>query len=189
MKRLSIVIAALCLFGTTAMADVVELSGIYKVSFDNGIIVPPSESDGCDAPYVVMEGTDICIDPYIATNELGLILHDDGQLDFSFHLSYFNGHSCGMSGRAQRNDTGWQYSETMPADMGACVLDIRIEDDSIILNSPEDADCRVMYCGARGHLHDVRFPLRGRTQEVATAARLSCIGDMTGMCEKAVQQQ
>ncbi len=189
MRRLIIILAVFFAFVPKAMADVVELSGIYTVQFDNGIIVPEAEADGCEAPHTTMEGTDMCIDPYLATNELGLILYDDSSLDFSFFLSYFNGHSCSMRGRATKSEEGWQYHEVLPADMGECILDIRIEDEDIVLNSPEDTDCRIYYCGMRGHLNYVRFPLVSRTQEAVSPERLDCIGDLEQGCEKAIQQQ
>lgn len=176
-------------FPFKALADVVELSGIYKVKFENGIIVPNTEDDLCEPPYVMMEGSDMCIEPFMATNTLGLILYNDSTLDFAFNLTFFNGHSCSMRGVGQKTDAGWQYRETLPEDFGECVLDITIDDQDIVLNSPEEADCRRFYCGARGHLHDIRFPILSKTDQAVSQHTLDCMGIVSDECKKAIQQQ
>ena len=79
-----------------------------------------------------------------------LALTAQGQdLAFDFALLFDRGHSCTMSGLAQRQaDGSYLYTEQIE-DVGTCRLIIQVQGEVVTLSDPEDT-CRAHYCGARG---------------------------------------
>ncbi|MEM6781954.1 MAG: hypothetical protein AAF569_08840 [Pseudomonadota bacterium] len=180
---------ALIGFCNPAKADVVNLNGLYETQHENAMIVPLDEGEKCEGPNRFLHDNGMCVEPFTSANHLGFLLNDDSSLDFLISLSFFNGHTCYMRKEAQKVENGWQYSETLPDNMGTCLLDITIEDQDIVVNTPEGSKCKNYYCGARGYLNDIRFPILSKVREISEKGSLDCIGVISDDCKGAIQPE
>lgn len=95
---------------------------------------------------------------YCVPDYLKLWIEQRGeQLEFGFHLTAGNGHSCGMDNAiGQRSGNGWT------AWMEDCELTIRQVGSEIVVNSSTSTACTRGYCGARAAIHHLSVPLTSR---------------------------
>jgi hypothetical protein len=87
------------------------------------------------------------------TDEIELTPIEHG-IQFSFHITAPNYHSCRMKGTAIKQAAHYEYREMVRG--GECVLKIFVTEDTVRL---EDAElvCRTVYCGERGGINGARF--------------------------------
>jgi hypothetical protein len=78
---------------------------------------------------------------------------EDG-IQFSFHITAPNYHTCRMKGTAIKKATHYEYREMIGG--SECVLNIFVADDNVRLEDGEKV-CRTVYCGARGGIDGARF--------------------------------
>ena len=161
-----------------------DISGIYIHSFESGVYAHNQEP--CEAPHRIAEGTaDYCYEPIEVSNALGLKSLENGEMQFAIRLVFFNWHSCSLRGVAQKDRDTWVYRDDRYHE--DCVLRIRHDENSILLNTDEGATCNA-YCGARGQFNDARFDLDTLVKKQVSLQDIDCIikeGDVeTEQCEK-----
>lgn len=160
------------------IACVQGLSGLYETEpRPNGIIVPVEEAECKAQGYSWDKEAAYCREEYESTDRLGLIERAEGKLGFSFQLSFFNGHSCTMSGEAAPGEQAGQFVYRDP-DYPDCVLSIVKTADSIELH--DNGTCQT-YCGARGVIEGAVFPLNSRAGDISEK-ELSCLAILDGSC-------
>lgn len=154
-----------------------SLTGIYQTTFENGLFVPASTP--CEAPYKIIDGH--CIEPYTATDTLGLFEEPNGDLSFAASLSFSNGHSCTINGTAKKSPDGWAFNGEQ-AQNGACKFLIKSNGGKITFDVAENADC-TYYCGARGTLDGAEFPASSKTNvTLKTKDDLTCVSSPEETC-------
>lgn len=154
-----------------------SLTGIYQTTFESGFV--SSDNNGCKPPLKMMDG--ICAEPYTATNTLGVFEKENGDLDFAANLSFFNGHSCTVSGAAKKDTDGWIFEGEEIAD-SKCKLLIKSNGKKIAFNIPENYICQD-YCGVRGSLSGAEFPLSSKKKySLKTENDLACISSIEEPC-------
>lgn len=162
MCRLSLVIA---LFLVTFPAFADDLSGLYTAKHMNEVLRTPDKDGKCVPPYYKNENISQCVKEINSTNYLALQKNEDGSLIFNSLIWFYNNHSCSPSGTAEKTETGWRFINTGDQEnhYERCEINITIEQNEIVLNALKDSPCRT-YCGARGNLSGIRFPLSSRRQ-------------------------
>lgn len=123
----------------TLPKDLSELEGMYWHNFKNGYY------------------ENLKTEEYEATDVLELVPYDKDSMYFRASLSFFNFHSCGISGIAERDEGRLTYYDTTYGN--GCVLHIVPTSSSITLNDPT-GQCRMMSCGARGGYGSEQFTPR-----------------------------
>lgn len=154
----------LLFFSIPFSAQAQDLSGLYEVENDNGIIVP-LEKEECNPPRFEYTDYDMCIEAITTQDELVLIENDDDTLSFSFVAWFFNGHSCNLSGNAIRKNNMWVYTDK--EEIG-CVLHIEKKDQSIALE--DNATCQA-FCGMRGSISGLTFPISAKVGDITPAIK------------------
>ena len=171
---------AVLLFPIAVHAE--SLTGYYEITKPSGIVVPDGEGEICDTE-LSMERT--CVQSIETKDVLGLKELEDGSLKFSSHLSFFNGHSCAISGIAKQDNSGWLFAENLPIGQNGedieCMFNISVQDEMIVLNGGNE--CRTYYCGMRGHLNNIKFPKSSKVREAISDHELKCIGIYSDECE------
>jgi hypothetical protein len=125
----------------TVPLDFSKLTGMYRYSFKNGFAGGNKDEE------------------YMATNILELVPYDKDSMYFRAKLSFFNGHTCGISGIAERDGARLTYYDT--TDGNGCVLHVVPTLTSITLDDPT-GQCRMMSCGARGGYGSENFSPKRR---------------------------
>ncbi|MBA1141902.1 hypothetical protein [Mesorhizobium neociceri] len=82
-----------------------------------------------------------------ATDVLELVPYDMDSMYFRASLQFSNGHSCSISGIAERDQGRLTYYDTTYGN--GCVLHVVPTSTSVTLDDPT-SQCRAMSCGARG---------------------------------------
>lgn len=118
---------------STLPTDLRELEGMYWYNFGNGLV----------------DGT-----KYVSTDVLELVPYDKDSLYFRASLQFYNGHTCSISGIAERDGARLTYADTTEGN--GCVLHVIPTPTSIALDDPT-GQCRNMTCGARGSYGDENF--------------------------------
>lgn len=80
-------------------------------------------------------------------------------IDFSFELIGANGHSCSMSGHAERQGRIWRYQPDPAATDEAersCRFELTPRRHTLLLSDP-NGTCRQYYCGARAGIDGTEF--------------------------------
>ena len=117
--------------GAGAAPSAFDLAGRYTHSFRNGTV------DGSR---------------FTSTDTLLIVPTDDRHVVFSLDLAFFNGHMCGIGGRARLEGDALVYRDpemTGYGTGGSCTLRIRRANGRIVWS---DAGTCAGYCGARGSL-------------------------------------
>ena len=81
----------------------------------------------------------------------------DNSLEYAATLYFPHAFTCELAGVADRIDDGHYLDVVEDEDFGACVLEILVEDDHILIND-ETGQCQRLFCGARAYLHGTSFP-------------------------------
>lgn len=117
-----------------------DLTGAYARHFTSGMV---------DGPRYQAEDRLVIrrIDATHASVELG--------------LEFFNGHSCGIGGRATLE--GDVLVLRAPTDDGdvACALRIEHQGDGMVFHDPDNG-CMMQYCGMRGRFEGATLPYSSR---------------------------
>jgi hypothetical protein len=130
------------------------VEGVYKQRFTNGIITPGKAPGEADTYYE-------------AENILEIVRYDDKHIYIRVELQFYNGHTCSISGMAGHENGSFVYHDPAKAYDGgqACTLTVTPSDDAVsITDRPiptSRATCKG-YCGVRGSLSDVSFPMTAR---------------------------
>ncbi|MGZ3691968.1 MAG: hypothetical protein ACXVAX_10720, partial [Pseudobdellovibrio sp.] len=119
-----------------------QIEGVYKERFDNALVSG---------------------EEYKSENILEIVRVSKSSIYFKTHLDFYNGHECNLFGKAQFSKVGrFVYQEDQ------CVFTIAVDGKEVVLD--DKGTCKD-YCGARGSLGDVHFPL-DKKREIKYLARL-----------------
>ncbi|MBZ9799169.1 ankyrin repeat domain-containing protein [Mesorhizobium sp. ES1-4] len=132
---------------STLPKDLSKLEGMYWYNFKNGLV----------------DGTN-----YESTDVLELVRYDEDSMYFRASLSFSNGHSCDISGIAERDEGRLTYYDTTYGN--GCVLHVVPTSTSVALDDPT-GQCRNMSCGARGVFGYEKFSPK-RKRKITYMARL-----------------
>lgn len=154
--RTAVLLVAALLAGHVLAQDakpdpIAEIEGVYKHRFKSGIITPPGTPEAS----------------YMAEDVIEVVRYDDTHVYLRAHLDFFNGHSCGISGIAARENGGFVFHDPEPPLEGdaQCRLRVRKVGDKLRLTdrvTPDGVSTCRSYCGARGSLSDYSIPLAKR---------------------------
>ena len=148
----AIVLSLLAPAGALAATSALDaMAGDYRRGFQNGNVFG---------------------DHYRSVDTLRIVKLSSDAAYVEAHLEFFNGHSCDIAGVGRMEDSALVYrtDKTSEVTAGSCVFGVRIARDAVFLSDDED-HCRAYYCGARGTLEGVTFPLSSR-RRVTGFARL-----------------
>ena len=133
--------------------DIGKIEGVYRKRFQN------SNSGG---------------NRFMSTDQLQIVQIDKERAYFSVGLSFYNDHSCGLSGTASAEKGALVYrnDERSPAEI--CELQIRPARGVIGL-SDIDGHCRYS-CGARGGYNGAEFRIAAR-RKIGAKERRKILAD------------
>lgn len=141
--QLSAAALALLVLGAASPApiDLARLAGVYKVGFTNSLVTGET---------------------YRSENILEIVETGPGAAYIRTELEFFNGHSCSLWGIGHVEGAALVYrSKQEPYTPGdpPCVLRVFTKGGKVILD--DDGTCQA-WCGARGTLSGIDFPLSKR---------------------------
>jgi hypothetical protein len=147
MRRLGSVLILFVALASQASAGefLNKIAGVYKTRFQNGTV------DG---------------HKYMSEDILEITPYGDSAAYVRYHLEFFNGHVCDVSGIAEERGQELVYDELQPPrDKDHCRLTMHLSGDELVTEdkSPQDGSsgCRV-YCGARGSFDGTKFPFSAK---------------------------
>jgi hypothetical protein len=124
-----------------------QIAGVYKHKFQNAMV----SGEGYESEDVFE------IAPF---NNIAFY--------FRAHLYFYNGHECDVWGIAEYRQSGdFVFESKTEEGLGKCQLVFKHTAKEVGFNtytsplSKEDSSCQI-YCGARGSLHDIKFPAKNR---------------------------
>jgi hypothetical protein len=132
---------ALTLGAGAAMASDIttEWAGVYKTRFQNG------NNFG---------------DRYESENILEIVRLDAESAYVRAHLEFSNGHGCSLYVIATVEGDQLVYREPNPPSYrGQCVLSLSRENGEMRFNEPDESDCALAHCGARGAFRSQSMPV------------------------------
>ncbi len=127
-----------------------SLEGVYKVRGISSIVVPGEASE-------IVQVEDV----------LEIVRVDDSHAYFRTRLMFDNGHRCSLWGVAEQrgDELLYRQSADLLPGLPACALKIRRSGDTVMLTDrweDKQATSCSSACGARGSLHDARFPFKSK---------------------------
>ncbi len=131
--------------GDEAAADqlIKKIEGVYKEQFNNALV----------------DGTG-----YRSENILEIVRVSKSSIYFKTHLDYYNGHTCDLFGLAK-------YSVLNKFTFKADTCRLLIDANSNTINLDDHGGTCKEYCGARGSLRKIDFPLK-KKRRIKYLARL-----------------